>query len=129
MRWFNKASLQERRSAERQGAPHLAAYYWNGAHALPHSVRDISSSGIYLLTEERWHPGTVLMLTLQKPVTNPDDGSGRSIRVQAKVVRWGDNGVGLTFIFPGEERALADGVDRKALVAFSQSLGQSPYPR
>lgn len=120
MRWFTKASLQERRSAEREGVPHLAAYYWNGAHAVPHRVRDLSSTGCYLLTDERWHTGTMLMLTLQKPVTADDVRSSRSVRLQAKVVRWGEDGVGLTFIFAGKESVLTEGADRKTFIAFSQ---------
>jgi hypothetical protein len=126
---FHERRSTERRSTERQRAPRLAAYYWNGAHAAPHRVRDISSTGLYLLTEERWHPGTVLMITLQKTDTDADARFSRSIRMQAKVVRWGDDGVGLTFLFTTKESPLADGADRKAFIAFSQSLGQSLYPR
>ena len=124
MHWFARSSSKDRRSAERHSAPHLAAYYWNGAQAVPHSVRDMSSTGLYLLTEERCYPGTLLMLTLQKPVTYADTRPSRSIRVQSKVVRWGDDGVGFAFVFPNKESAFADGADRKAFIAFSQSVGQ-----
>ena len=89
MHWFARSSSKDRRSTERYSAPHLAAYYWTGAHAPPHSVRDISSTGTYLVTEDRWHPGTLLMITLQKPVTAADTRSSRSIRVQSKVIRSG----------------------------------------
>jgi hypothetical protein len=107
------------------GAPHLAAYYWNGSQPAPHSVRDISSSGIYLLTEDRWHRGTLLMLTLQKPVTAADTRSSRSIRVQSKVIRSATDGVGFAFVFPRTADPRNSGAsfqeaDQNALIAFSQ---------
>ena len=122
-------SFQERRSTERQKAPLLAAYYWNGSQPLPHSVSDISHSGLYLLTEDRWHHGTLLMLTVQKPLKDGGVQVDQSIRLQSKVVRWGTDGVGFAFIFPnaaysGNATASFQGADRKALIAFSKSLGQ-----
>ncbi len=65
MSWLARMLFHEHRKTERQRAPQLAAYYWNGANAVPHSVRDISSTGAYIVTEERWHLGTILMVTLQ----------------------------------------------------------------
>ena len=129
MSWFARLLFPEkrstdRRSTERVGAPHLAAYYWNGSQPEPHSVRDISSSGIYLLTEDRWHPGTLLMVTVQKPVTADDTRSSRSIRVQSKVIRSGADGVGFAFVFPGtadppNSGPSFQGADQNALIAFS----------
>ena len=128
MSWFARLLLREsrstdRRSAERMGAPRLVAYYWNGSQPAPHSLRDISSSGTYLMTEDRWHPGTLLMIMLQKPVTAVDTRSSRSIRVQSKVIRSGTDGVGLAFVFPGTPRnrdASFQGADQNALIAFSK---------
>ena len=115
--------FHEHRKTERQRAPQLAAYYWNGANAVPHSVRDISSTGTYIVTEERWHLGTILMVTLQSTDEYIDARPPLSISVQSKVVRSGIDGVGLTFLFPNKEGALAHGADRKAFKAFSQSVG------
>ena len=98
----------------------MAAYYWNGGHPVAHGVSDISNSGIYLLTEERWHSGTLLVLTLQKKVT--EGAPVRSIRVQSKVIRQGDDGVGLMFLFPTKDSALAHGTDRKTFIEFSHSI-------
>src|ERR1700722_19059121 len=124
MSWLARILFHELRKTERQRAPQLAAYYWNGANAVPHSVRDISSSGAYILTEERWHVGTILMVTLQSTDEYIDARPPLSISVQSKVVRSGIDGVGLTFLFPNKEGALAHGADRKAFKAFSQSVGQ-----
>lgn len=125
MHWFARSSSKDRRSTERYSAPHLAAFYWTGAHAPPHGVRDISSTGTYVVTEDRWHAGTLLMITLQKPVTAADTRSSRSIRVQSKVIRSGTDGVGLAFVFPGaadprNRAASFQGADQNALIAFSQ---------
>jgi hypothetical protein len=116
--------FREHRKTERQRAPQLDAYYWNGAKAVPHGVRDISSTGAYIVTEERWHPGTILMVTLQSTDEYIDARRPLSISVRSKVVRWGIDGVGLTFLFPNKESVLRDGADRKAFIAFSKSVAR-----
>jgi len=124
MSWLARMLFHEHRKTERQGAPQLAAYYWNGANAVPHSVRDISSNGAYIITEERWHLGTILMVTLQSTDEYIDARPPLSISLQSKVVRSGIDGMGVTFLFPNKESAFAYGADRKAFIAFSQSVGQ-----
>jgi PilZ domain len=124
MNWLARMLFRKHRKTERQKAPQLDAYYWNGAKAVPHSVRDISSTGAYIVTEERWHLGTILMVTLQGTDEYIDARPPLSISVQSKVVRSGIDGVGLTFLFPNKESALAHGADRKAFIAFSQSIGR-----
>ncbi len=128
MNWFARLMSHERRYAERRAAPQLlAAYYWNGNHAEPHNVRDMSTSGIYLLTKERWLPGTLVMLTLQKPIDKAEAGAARAIRVQSKVVRADQDGVALSFVFPNaddvyEGTGRTYGVDRKGLREFAKFL-------
>src|SRR3954464_10474925 len=89
---------------------------------MAHGVRDISPSGLYLLTDGRWYPGTLVMLTLQK---NGEilAGSQQSVAVEARVIRSGDDGVGLAFVLPERRQSDKDGVlgnlvDKKALVDF-----------
>ncbi|MGO8720237.1 MAG: PilZ domain-containing protein [Acidobacteriaceae bacterium] len=87
---------QERRNAERRALPGLVAFYWDGANPVPRGIRDISSTGMYLLTEERWYLGTLVIMTLQnKDIAEAD--SHHSIKVQAKVVQVGVDGVGFAF--------------------------------
>ena len=118
---------KDRRRAERQLSPELAAHYWNGGSSTGHSVRDISSTGLFLLTEERWYPGTLLVMTLQKRDV-PEDSPDRSISVQSRAIRWGSDGVGLEFVVldSGDPRRgqsfLADGADRKALDKFLEGF-------
>lgn len=87
---------REKRSAERRVLSGLVAYYWNGGPPVAYSVRDISLSGMYLVTADRWYPGTVIQMTIQE-TENTDDDSDRWIALQAKVVRHDTDGVGLTF--------------------------------
>lgn len=95
--WFSRLFSSYHRRAERKPAPGLVAYYWEGAAPKAHEIRNISSTGFYLLTKERWLPGTVVTMTLQKTAV----AVGRPelyIAVQTKVIRLGDDGVGFTFV-------------------------------
>lgn len=94
-----KRSSRERRRAVRRTAPELAAYHWSGADPKQDSVKDISSTGVYLETSERWTPGDLVSLTLQR--RGPLEGNfERRVAVQAKAVRQGDDGVGMSFVLP-----------------------------
>ena len=96
--WLERWWSPDPRKAPRQPSPGLAAYYWTGDQPEPHGIRDISNTGVYVVTEERWYPGTLVVMTLQ----NTDDGeeiNERSIAVQTRAVRWGHDGVGLQFVF------------------------------
>lgn len=114
---------KERRRAERQPSPVLGAHYWTGGSPAEHKVRDISSTGLFLLTEERWYPGTMLIMTLQNK-EEAEDGQERSISVQSKAVRWDSDGVGMEFVVFDQrdprraQNALAGGADRQALDRF-----------
>ena len=125
-RWFTGNPLPERRKAERQDAPAVVAHYWDGAAPAAHSIRNISSSGLYILTEQRWYPGTLVMLTLQRK-DSFDQEANRSITVQSKVVRSGPDGVGLVFIPTehDEKRAArgASGDESRPLTAGRKAIG------
>ena len=117
----------ELRKAPREPLPGLAAYYWTGAAPKAHSVRDISSTGLYVVTEERWYPGTLILMTLQEE-DGGEDSAERSISVHSRAVRWGNDGVGLQFIPQDAPEArkglntLAHGVDKKELEQFLERL-------
>jgi hypothetical protein len=126
-RWWSAASRKpELRKAPREPLPGLAAYYWTGAAPKAHSVRDISSTGLYVVTEERWYPGTLILMTLQE--TDEEEGAERSISVHSRAVRWGNDGVGLQFIPQDAPEArkgmneLTHGVDKKELNQFLERL-------
>lgn len=96
-RFWRQLLGKERRKAERRPVPGLVAYFWDGGPPFPHPVREISLTGMYLLTEERWYLGTVVMMRLQQTET-PDGDPNHSIAVHARAVRWGEDGVGMAFL-------------------------------
>ncbi len=116
----------ERRKAPREALPGLAAYFFTGGIPVAHDVRDISLTGIYVFTTERWYPGTVVRMTL---TDCPEPTVERSITLNATVVRWGNDGVGLEFALhngtdrrQGQADGMADGVDRMQVDRFIQRL-------
>ncbi|HUD54455.1 MAG TPA: hypothetical protein VMR02_04460 [Terracidiphilus sp.] len=88
---------RDRRRADRQSLPGLIAYYFTGGAPEPHKISNISVTGFYLHTDERWMPGTVVRMTLQRVGSKGDDPSD-IISVNSKIVRWGADGEGFEFI-------------------------------
>ncbi len=84
-------------AAKRMRTPEIVAYFWTGGTPRPHTVANISVTGLYILTKDRWLPDTVFVMNLQWTDT---DGKhpGDAISVLAKVVRSGDDGVGFQFV-------------------------------
>jgi hypothetical protein len=119
----------EPRKNLRESLPGLAAYFWTGGASQEHGIRDISPTGLYVFTDERWYPGTVVRMTLtdrREPTVE------RSITVNACVVRWGNDGVGLQFVLqnaknrrPGQApvvNGMVHGVDQWQVDEFLQRL-------
>jgi uncharacterized membrane protein (UPF0127 family) len=125
--WLQNWLSSDRRRARRHPLPGLVAYYWTGSAPKAYQIADVSSSGFYVLTEERWFPGTMVLMTLQRT-----DGAGKnlddSIAVQSRVVRWGNDGLGLAFVpsravDPRNGEALREnGADKKTLDRFLERL-------
>ena len=100
--WLEKFVTPDADRAERRRVEQFAAYRWNGSDLTCDMVRDISSSGLYLLTTERWQPGAIIALTLQREgPLDPDPA--RRITTQTKVVRCGPDGVGLSFLWAKDD--------------------------
>jgi hypothetical protein len=93
----DKQTIQSR--SERRPAPEFVAYHSTGASPQQENIKDISSTGVYLLTKERWRPGTPVLLTIQKrgPL---EESSERRVTLRARSARWGEDGVGLSFTLP-----------------------------
>lgn len=120
--WLERFWSPDPRRAPREATPRLAAYYWNGSAPQAHNVRDISSTGLYVVTEERWYPGTLVLMTLQR-TDEGEEVTERSVAVLSRAVRWGEDGVGLQFILPkAQDSRRGDGVDKKTLEKFLQGL-------
>ena len=121
LRWLST----DRRGSKRHPLPGLVAYYWTGGAPQAFHIADISTNGLYLLTDERWFPGTMILMTLQRTNTDGDDPDD-FISVLTKVIRWGTDGVGLSFV-PSNTVDLNSGqplpeagVGKKALHRFIQ---------
>jgi hypothetical protein len=128
-RWWSPdpRKAPDQRSAPREPMPSIAAYYWTGAAPKGHAIRDISSSGIYVVTEERWYPGTLIMMTLQEGEYG-EQSTEHSISVHSRAIRWGNDGVGLQFIPQDAPAAqsglnpLVSGADQRELDQFLERL-------
>ena len=106
-------------------SPLLVAFYWDGAAPASHEIQNISSTGFYLTTKERWLPGTMVTMTLQRTdIALGHSGIDPHIPVLSKVVRLDEEGVGFTFVpldsHPGDLKSKP--VDRKTLVRFLDQL-------
>jgi len=88
-----------RRRTKLQHGPRLAAYDSSGAALSVQGIRDISASGLYLMTDERWPLGTRVALTLQK-TDAPEETAQPPVVVQLRVTRWGGDGIALAFVQP-----------------------------
>jgi hypothetical protein len=120
--WLERWWSPDPRKAPREESPGLAAYYWTGGPPEAHPIRDISSTGLYVVTEERWYPGTLVLMTLQVTEAG-EEVSERTICVHSRAVRWGKDGVGLQFVVQKEanDPSIA-AADKKALDRFLHRL-------
>jgi PilZ domain len=102
--WLESFLEPEVDRSQRRPVEKFAAYRWNGASLVQEAVRDISPTGVYIVTKERWQRGTLVTLTLQRegPL---EMNSERRIDVQAKVARSGKDGVGLAFVLAKNDPA------------------------
>lgn len=125
--WLERWLSPDPRKAPRLDSPDLAAYYWTGAAPQARNIKDISNTGLYVLTEERWYPGTLVLMTLQRTDLG-EESLERSISVHSRAVRWGNDGVGLQFILKNTpikgttKNPLVDAVDKKELDKFLERL-------
>lgn len=122
--WLERWWSPDPRKAPRESAPGLAAYYWTGGTPEAHPIRDISATGLYVVTEERWYPGTLVLMTLQATDLG-EEISERTICVHSRAVRWGKDGVGLQFVLEKDVTDPSMGAaDRKSLDRFLRRLNK-----
>jgi Flp pilus assembly protein TadG len=103
MRGWLVEEKEDPRRAPRSAHPEVLVYYWDGSAPEGRRMHDISQSGGYICTPERWYPGTIIRLILQRePKPIREDGGAAplaSICVAARVVRHGSDGVAVEFVF------------------------------
>jgi hypothetical protein len=109
--WLSKLlspDPKDARKAAREALPGLNAFFFTGGAPQAHGVRDISLTGMYVFTSERWYPGTMVRMTL---TDSTERSRERSITLNTTVMRSGDDGVGLKFILEkGRGREPMDGM-------------------
>jgi hypothetical protein len=125
--WIKKASPSDHRSAERLEAPLLVAYYWDGDVPMAHEVQNISLTGFYLSTDERWHLDTMITVMLQRTDITPENADAEHhVSVLSKVVRLGEDGVGFTFVpqewHSSSHAVVSNLVGTKAVASFVEQL-------
>ncbi len=102
--WLPQGLNDQRRAGNRRRWPRLVAYDSNGSALSVHGIKDISATGLYIVTDERWPLGSLVVMTLQR-TDGLDDDSKKPMDVQLRVIRWGKDGVGLAFVHAGAEQS------------------------
>lgn len=123
LRWLLRVNQCQ---AKRYSTPDLVAYYFTGGTPRSFQVRNMSATGLYVGTPERWAPGTLIQMTLHK------DGRGGSpkdsICVLSELVRFDENGAGFSFVLPDYEYLCAYGLrpeetlDSKSIERFMRKI-------
>ncbi len=105
-RWLTQGNSQPPR-APRVAQPEVVVHYWDGAAPEGRALRDISETGAYILTSERWYEGTIIRIILQgRTAATSGDAPAippASICVPGQVVRQGDDGVAMEFVFRNKQ--------------------------
>ncbi|HZB87033.1 MAG TPA: hypothetical protein VE291_00075 [Terracidiphilus sp.] len=91
---------REARRAPRIVNPGLIGYFFTGGISKPNEIRNLSVTGFFMKTKERWLTGTVIRITLQM-VDSAGDDPLDSITVHTRVVNWNAEGGGFEFVLPG----------------------------
>ncbi len=90
------------RLGQREPPPGLTAQIWTGEVLQPYKIRDISKTGLFVETEQRWYRGTLIRVRLTK-VSPEGYHEERTITVQMRVARLAGDGVGLQFVPPSDQ--------------------------
>ena len=85
----------------------LIAFFWNGGVPKLCAVRKVDLKGACVVTDDKWYPGTILTMMLQydpyylqvAPITGDVKDC---IRLRAKILRFGEDGMATRFIFPND---------------------------
>jgi PilZ domain-containing protein len=96
---LHRPSEEERRRTERRPATGLTALYGLDSASTPARIKDISTCGIDLYTDERPPVGQLINLILRKK-GEPENNSELQISVQAEAVWHGEDSIGLSFVLP-----------------------------
>jgi len=97
-RRLRKLGYPETPRAERRIPPGFAARKGTGSTATAAHIHDISTSGLYLVTEERWPLEELTPCTIQ--MEGAPAGGDAEFCVPVRVIRHDKDGMGLSFVLP-----------------------------
>ena len=97
-RRLRKLGYPDTPRAERRIPPGFAARRGVGSASKAAHIHDISSSGIFLITEERWPVGEMTACTIQ--IEDAPPGNDAEFSLPVRVIRHDQNGMGLAFVLP-----------------------------
>jgi hypothetical protein len=98
--WLYQSSVANRRLAPRRPANQLIASYRTPSGIHQASIRDISATGLFLLADEPWQPGTSVAFTLHRFRVASADPQDQSVSMSAHVIRASGDGVACAFDLP-----------------------------
>jgi len=122
IRWI----CPDQRVANRQTLPPLTVWLGMVRSSREYKVANVSVAGFYMITEERWNPGTSFPVTLER---TDESGAGRCLTVQATVVRAAADGVAFSFLQNAAEEnsdGLSGSTNRVDLTKLAQFLKGLP---
>ena len=116
-RWLERLLHADKERADRRPTEDFAAYRWDGTSVREEAVRDVSSTGVFVLTSERWSLGKTVWMTLQRR-GQLELNAERRMTAQTKVTRPLADGAGCMFVSVAhpEERAWEELVEHAATV-------------
>ena len=112
--WFKEPPPKKSRMGVRHPAPHFVVLHPPHPSSEPEKqnpieetgdslkqdpIKDISATGIYILTEDRWEKDAHVPLTLHR-TNQQDENSSQDFTLPATAVRNGEDGMGLRFDLP-----------------------------
>lgn len=94
----------DKRLSSRTSARSLCAHYENRVSMTAPRIRDVSVSGLFLVTPERWPVGTRVTMTLEL-MDAQNCGNPNPVLAHLTVARWGADGLGLEFLSSSHDAA------------------------
>jgi hypothetical protein len=96
---FQKLNLPKQRRYERSKETGLAAEFGLDSSFTSAEIKDMSASGIYLITEKRLSTNELITLILREK-SEPANSTELKFSVDVRVIRQGEDGIGLSFVLP-----------------------------
>ena len=102
-KWLDGGQKDSRRSP-RYSEPSILVHYWDGSVPEGHKLRDISTTGAFIITKEDWYVGTIVRLILCCHKTPGERNAGpqpsHTTALSSRVIRREPDGVAVEFLFP-----------------------------